>query len=110
MSVKNKVQLKDLAYARSGDKGDICNIGLIALDDKKYKILEKELTPEKIKEFFGPMVKGDVQIYPLPNLNCLQVVLNGALGGGATNTLRYDQTGKAMSTAILRMEIEVDEQ
>lgn len=100
------ILLKDLAYARSGDKGDICNIGLVALNDEAYKTIVEKITPEKVKQFFGTMVKGEVNIYPMPNLNCIQVVMQGALGGGATCTLRYDQTGKAMSTAILRMELE----
>jgi len=102
-----KIQLKELAYARSGDKGDVCNVGLIALNKKAYEIMLVKVTPEKIKEFFGPMVKGDVEIYPMHNLECLEIVLRNALGGGATNTLRYDQTGKAMSTALLRMEVEI---
>lgn len=103
------VQLKDLAYARSGDKGDICNIGLIAFNQENFKIITETVTAEKIKKHFGNMVTGQVHLYPMPNLNCLQVVMYGALGGGATRTLRYDQTGKAMSTALLRMEVDIDE-
>jgi hypothetical protein len=103
------VQLKDLAYARSGDKGDICNVGLIALNEENYHKIIQAVTAEKIKEHFGSMVTGEVYLYPMPNLNCLQVVMYGALGGGATRTLRYDQTGKAMSTALLRMEVDINE-
>lgn len=103
-----KTQLKDLAYARSGDKGDISNIGLIAFDEDSYQRMVKSVTPEKVKSFFKGMVLGDVKVYPMPNLLCLQVVLEKGLGGGATCTLRFDQTGKAMSTAILRMEVEDD--
>jgi hypothetical protein len=100
------IQLKDLAYARSGDKGDICNVGLIAFNEENYHKIIQAVTVKKIKEHFGGMVTGDVYLYPMPNLNCLQVVMYGALGGGATRTLRYDQTGKAMSTALLRMEVD----
>lgn len=104
-----KIALKDLAYARSGDKGDICNIGLIALDDDSYKLLESKVTPERVKEHFRGMVKGNIVIYPMPNINALQIVMHNALDGGATRSVRFDQTGKSMATAILRMEIEVGE-
>jgi hypothetical protein len=102
------VQLKDLAYARSGDKGDKCNVGLLAKDEHAYKLLQRELTPERIKEHYGSMVKGEVEIHAMPNINALNVVLHGALGGGATRTLRWDQTGKSMGNALLRLELEVD--
>jgi len=102
-----KVKLKDLAFGRSGDKGDISNIGLIATSNRNYQIIKKEITPEVVKNFFGSMVKGKVEVYPLDNLNSLQIVMYQALGGGATKTLRMDQTGKSLCTAILRMEVNV---
>ena len=102
-----KIQLKEIAYGRSGDKGDISNIGLIATNSKNYQIIKKEVTPERVKKFFGSMVKGKVMVYPLDNLESLQIVMYEALGGGATKTLRVDQTGKSLCTAILRMEVEV---
>ena len=102
-----KVQLKDIAYGRSGDKGDISNIGLIAKDSAAYEIIKRTVTPESVKAFFGPnMVKGKVEVYPLDNLESLQIVCHEALGGGATKTLRMDVTGKAMCTALLRMYVE----
>jgi hypothetical protein len=104
-----KVKLKELAYARSGDKGDVCNVGLMAKTKNVYEFLLKALTPEKIKAYYGGMVKGDVEIYPLPNLNSLEIVLRRSLGGGATCTLRFDQTGKSMGPVLLGMEIEADE-
>ena len=107
--MKKVVRVVDLAYARSGDKGDICDIGLIAHDPQKYEILTKAITPEKVKAFFKDWVKGEVEIYPMPNVHCLELVLHGALGGGATRTLRIDQTGKAMSQALLRMEVEIED-
>ena len=103
-----KIQLKELAYVRSGDKGDICNIGLLALNAKNYGIIQREVTPERVKAFFGDMVKGPVKIYELPNIHALEIVLHNALDGGATRTLRFDQTGKAMGTALLRMEVTVE--
>ena len=103
-----KVRLKDLAYARSGDKGDVSNIGLMAFNKENYEIIKREVTPEKVKEHFKGMVKGNVKIYEMPNLDSLEVVLYNALGGGATRTLRLDQTGKSMGQALLWMEVEVE--
>ena len=104
----SKVQLKELAYVRSGDKGDVCNIGLLALNSENYEVIRREVTPERVKSFFGDMVKGPVKIYELPNIHALEIVLHNALDGGATRTLRFDQTGKAMGTALLRMEVSVE--
>jgi hypothetical protein len=100
-------QLRELAYARSGDKGDVCNVGLLAFDDAAYAIIAREVTPERIKAHFGDMVRGDVEIYPLPKVNALEIVLRNSLGGGATRTLIFDQTGKSMATALLRMQVPV---
>ena len=102
------VQLKELAYVRSGDKGDICNIGLLALNPENYELIRREVTPERVKAFFGEMVKGPVKIYEMPNIHALEIVLHNALDGGATRTLRFDQTGKAMGTALLRLEVAVE--
>jgi hypothetical protein len=99
------MQVKDVAYARSGDKGDVVNVGVLAFDDAAYERLKRTLTPERIKSHFGEWVKGEVDVFPMPNLNGFNLLLHGALGGGATKTLRYDVTGKAFSTAVLRMEL-----
>lgn len=99
------IQLRELAYARSGDKGDVCNIGLLAFNRENYELISKYVTPERVKEHFGDMVKGAIEIYEMPNIDALEIVLRNALDGGATRTLRFDQTGKAMGTALLRMEI-----
>jgi hypothetical protein len=104
-----KVQLKELAYARSGDKGDVCNVGLMAKTRNVYEFLLRTITPEKIKTYYKGMVKGDVEIYPLPNIDSLQIVLRQSLGGGATCTLRFDQTGKSMGPVLLGMVVEADE-
>jgi hypothetical protein len=106
---KKKIKLIDICYYRSGDKGDISNIGLMAKSDKAYKVLQREVTPERIKAHFKDWVKGDVIIYPMDNLQSLEIMLYRALGGGATKTLRIDQTGKAMGAGLVKMEIEVDE-
>lgn len=107
---KIRTQLRELAFARSGDKGDVSNIGLIAKNRECYDILKEQVTPERIKAHFKGSVKGEVKIHEMPNIDSLQVVLYQALGGGATRTLRLDQTGKSMGQALLRMEIEVDEE
>ena len=108
--MKVKARLNELAFARSGDKGDVSNIGLLAKSREFYEILEKEVTPKRVKDHFGAMVTGEVNIYPMPNIDALELTLSGGLGGGATRTLRLDQTGKSMGQALLRMEIEVDEE
>jgi hypothetical protein len=99
------MQVKDVAYARSGDKGDVVNVGVLAFDAAAYERLTRTLTPERIKSHFGDWVKGEVDVFPMPNLNGFNLLLHNALGGGATKTLRYDVTGKAFSTAVLRMEL-----
>jgi len=103
-----KVRLSELALARSGDKGDISNIGLMAFNEKDYEIIKKQVTPQRVKEHFKDWVKGSVEIYEMPNVLSLQIVMRQALGGGATKTLRFDQTGKAMGNALLFMEVEAD--
>lgn len=103
-----KIQLVKLAHARSGDKGDTANVGLIALDPKDYPTLVREVTAARVKEFFGDMVKGDVERFELPNLHALNFLLHGSLGGGGTLSLMTDAQGKTFSTALLRMYIETD--
>jgi len=103
-----KVKLRDICWFRSGDKGDISNIGLMAKDDKAYEAIKKQVTPERIKSHFGDMVKGDVKVYDTPNLKALEIVLYEGLGGGATKSLRIDQTGKSMGNILSLMEVDLD--
>jgi hypothetical protein len=107
-----KISLLKLAHARSGDKGDTANVGVIALKDDFYPILVREVTAEKVKQHFGAMVKGEVERFELPNLHALNFLLHESLGGGGTLSLMTDAQGKTFSTALLRMEIELkpDEQ
>lgn len=102
-----KVELLKLAHARSGDKGDTANVGVIALKDEFYPILLREVTREKVKNHFGEMVKGDVERFELPNLKALNFLLHESLGGGGTLSLMTDAQGKTFSTALLRMKIEI---
>jgi hypothetical protein len=105
-----RVQLVHLAHARSGDKGDTANVGVIAYDPAHYEALRAQLTPERVKAHFGDLVKGPVERFELPNLHALNFLLHNALDGGGTVSLMNDAQGKVMSTALLRMEIDVPEE
>jgi len=102
-----KVSLLKLAHARSGDKGDTANVGVIALREEFYPLLVREVTAERVKAHFGEMVKGEVERFELPNLGALNFLLHGSLGGGGTLSLMTDAQGKTFSTALLRMLIDV---
>jgi len=99
--------LGTIAHTRSGDKGDTSNIGVIALKPEHYGTIVREVTPERVKEFFGDLVKGKVERFELPNLGAVNLLLNGALGGGGTVSLRIDAQGKTYGAALLRMEVEI---
>ncbi|MGH7581822.1 MAG: AtuA-related protein [Gemmatimonadales bacterium] len=103
---KTRVQLRHLAHARSGDKGDTANVGLIALAPELYPLLVREVTVARVARHFAGMVSG-VERYELPNLHALNFLLHGALDGGGTMSLKTDAQGKVLSTALLRMEIAV---
>jgi hypothetical protein len=105
-----KVQLTKLAHARSGDKGDTANVGLIALRVPFYPILVREVTAERVKAHFKGICKGEVERFELPNLGALNFLLHESLDGGGTLSLMTDAQGKTFSTALLRMEIEMTEQ
>lgn len=102
-----RVQLKDIAHARSGDKGDSANIGLIALKPEHYAVLVREVTAERVKRHFAELSTGEVERFELPNLHALNFVLHHALDGGGLVSLRTDNQGKTYSTALLRMEIDI---
>lgn len=102
-----KIQLTKLAHARSGDKGDTANVGLIALKDEFYPLLVREVTAERVKQHFKGICHGEVDRYELPNLGALNFLLHESLGGGGTLSLMTDAQGKTFSTALLRMEIEI---
>jgi hypothetical protein len=104
-----KISLVKLAHARSGDKGDTANVGLIALKPEIYPLLVREVTAAKVKEHFGEMVKGKVERFELDNLEALNFLLHESLGGGGTLSLMTDAQGKTFSTALLRMNIEVSD-
>jgi hypothetical protein len=104
-----KVPLQSVAHTRSGDKGDTCNIGVIANQEKYYPILVEQVTADRVRAHFGELVKGPVERFELPNLGALNFLLHGALGGGGTVSLRTDAQGKTFGAALLSLEIELPE-
>ena len=102
-----RIKLLKLAHARSGDKGDTANVGLIALRAEFYPVLVREITASRVKEHFRGICKGGVERFELPNLGALNFLLHESLGGGGTLSLMTDAQGKTFSTALLRMEIDV---
>jgi hypothetical protein len=104
-----KIQLLHLAHSRSGDKGDTANVGLIAFKSEYYPILVEQVTAERVKEHFKGICFGEVERFEVPNLEALNFLLHNSLDGGGTISLKTDAQGKTYSSALLRMEIEVDE-
>lgn len=105
-----RISLRYLAHARSGDKGDTANVGVIALRPEYYPILVEQLTAERVKQHFTGICHGRVERFELPNLEALNFLLHNSLGGGGTVSLKTDAQGKVLSTAMLRMEVEVPEE
>jgi hypothetical protein len=104
-----KIQLIQIAHARSGDKGDTGNVGVIARKPEYYPVLKKYLTTEKVKKHFEGICLGKVERFEIPNLLALNFLLHNSLGGGGTVSLKNDAQGKTLSSAMLRMEIEMTE-
>ena len=102
-----KVRLREIAFARSGDKGDTANVGLIAFRPSLYPVLVKEVTADRVKYHFIGICEGEVERFELPNLRALNFLLHRSLGGGGTVSLMLDAQGKTFATALLRMEIDV---
>ena len=102
-----RTQLVRLVHARSGDKGDKANIAIFAPDRAIYDMLLREVTPERVKQHFEGIATGKVERFEVPNVLALNFVLHGALNGGASRSLRSDTLGKSLSSALLRMEIEI---
>ena len=102
-----RVQLLQICHARSGDKGDTANVGLIARKEEFYSLIENKVTAETVKEHFRGIVEGPVERFEMPNLWALNFLLHNALGGGGTKSLKNDAQGKTLAAALLRMEIEI---
>ncbi|HEY8346359.1 MAG TPA: hypothetical protein VIL07_03690 [Symbiobacteriaceae bacterium] len=104
-----KIRLVEICHARSGDKGNIADLSLFANDEAAWELIRREVTAERVAEYFRPVASGPVQRWEVPNLHALKFVVHGALGGGAPRSLRSDNLGKTFAAALLRMEIEVEE-
>ena len=102
-----KVRLVDIAHARSGDKGDTANVGVIALRPEWYPLIADALSRARVAQHFQGVISGDVERFELPNLHALNFLLHGALDGGGTLSLKTDAQGKVFSTAMLRMVLDV---
>ena len=104
-----RVKLETIAHARSGDKGDASNVGLIAQGPEIYEVLRAQVTAERVKEHFREVCRGPVQRYELPNILALNFILHDSLGGGGTESLKNDAQGKTHAQGLLQMEIDVPE-
>ncbi len=103
------IRLMEIAHARSGDKGDTANVGVIARREEYYPLLVKYLTVERVTRHFEGIALGGVERYELPNLWALNFLLHQALGGGGTVSLKLDAQGKTLASAMLRLELDIEE-
>lgn len=110
MMAIRRVPLSCIAHARSGDKGDGSNVGVIAADERFFDLLRRELTAARVKEHFGEVCRGDVDRFEVQNLHALNFLLHDSLGGGGTASLRTDAQGKTHGQGLLAMEVEVPEE
>ncbi len=104
------IRLLDIAYGRSGDKGDSVNIGLIAREPQHYPLLCRYVSAKRVKSHFAELCAGDVTRYELPNIEALNFVLERSLDGGGTVSLRTDSQGKTLAAALLRMELDINDE
>ena len=105
-----RVRLMDIAHARSGDKGDASNVGLIASGPELYEVIRREVTPERVKRHFAQVCRGPVERFEVPNLLALNFILHDSLGGGGTESLKTDAQGKTHAQGLLTMTIEVPDE
>jgi len=99
------MKLREIAHSRTGDKGNVCNISVIAYRTDDYALLREMVTAERVKNHFVGLVHGEVVRYELPGIAALNFVLQGALGGGVTRSLRLDAHGKSLSSRLLDLEL-----
>lgn len=102
-----RIRLEEIAHARSGDKGDGSNVGLIAYTEAGYRLLERELTVERVKQYFSTICKGSIERFEVPNLKALNFILHDSLGGGGSESVKTDAQGKTHGQALLRMELDL---
>jgi hypothetical protein len=101
------IRLEDIAHARSGDKGDGSNVGLIAYTEAGFRLLQRLLTVERVKQHFSALCKGDVERFEVPNLKAINFILHDSLGGGGSESVKTDAQGKTHGQALLRMELDL---
>lgn len=107
--MSRKVKLYELAHARAGDKGTVINICLFPYEEKNYSLLEKQVTAERVKDFFDDLVTGEVIRYDIPSLKGFNFVLQGTRSEGVSSALNLDAHGKSLSFGLLELEIEVED-
>ena len=107
--MKRTVKLREIAFARSGDKGNTSNVGVVPFDEKHYGLLLKQVTVERVKEIYGGLAEGPVVRYEFPGIKGINFVMTNALQGGVCRSLNYDLHGKSRSRLILDLDIELDE-
>ena len=103
------MKLRTLAHSRTGDKGDVSNISVIAFHEKDYPFLRAHVTAERVRDHFGDIIRGEVRRYEMPLIGALNFVLHGALGGGVTRSLALDAHGKSLGSLLLDLELPDDE-
>jgi len=102
-----RVRLEDIAHARSGDKGDGSNVGIIAYTEAGFRLLQRELTTARVKHHFSSICKGGVDRFEVPNLKAINFILHDSLGGGGSESVKTDAQGKTHGQALLRMELDL---
>ncbi|MBP1771402.1 MAG: hypothetical protein H6P99_565 [Holophagaceae bacterium] len=102
-----RIRLEDIAHARSGDKGDGSNVGVIAYTEAGYQLLREVLTTERVKDHFSTICKGGVERFEVPNLKAINFILHDSLGGGGSESVKTDAQGKTHGQALLRMELDL---
>ena len=102
-----RIRLEDIAHARSGDKGDGSNVGVIAYTEAGFRFLQRELTAERVKHHFSTICKGRVERFEVTNLKAINFILHDSLGGGGSESVKTDAQGKTHGQALLRMELEL---
>jgi hypothetical protein len=107
--VSRTVKLREIAFARSGDKNDTANVGVVPYDPADFELVKREVTVERVGALFGPLVRGTVTRYEMPGIAALNFVLEGALGGGVSRSLALDAHGKAYGSLMLELEVQVDD-
>lgn len=100
------MRVADIAHGRSGDKGDVCNVGIVCYDERGFDLARKQITVERVRQHFGTLVRGEIERYEIPGIKALNFVMRGALDGGGTQSLRSDNLGKVMYAWLLKMELD----